>query len=407
MHTLFYFLLALGVLISFHEYGHFIAARKMGVKVLRFSLGFGKTLWRYQKSDDSTEFVIGALPLGGYVKMVDEREGEVDPEDLPFAFNRQNLIKRSIIVFAGPFFNFLLAVLLYWIVFMVGETGMRPVLGPVASATLAADAGFSEGDEIQQVGDTSTPTWNLAMNAFLEAIVVDDKVSFLVKDRAGQSVERILAVPSDLSEQPEKLHERVGFQPWQPPLTPVIERVEPGSAAERAGLRGGDLSGQRGRRCHRYLAALGRTCTRPSRADHATCHRPGRGPTECSDYTGCRGCPAGQGGADRRHGAGTRRRARLHASGIQAGCAAGSRRVFGQDRGIFDDDAQDDGAHAGGRGGSRESEWSDQYRPVCRVNPRAWAWSSFSNFSRLSASALRFSTCCPFRSLMAAICCFI
>lgn len=241
MHTLFYFLLALGVLISFHEYGHFIAARKMGVKVLRFSLGFGKTLWRYQKSPASTEFVIGALPLGGYVKMVDEREGEVGPEDLPFAFNRQSVFKRSLIVFAGPFFNFVLAVLLYWIVFMVGEAGTRPVIGPVAPMTLAAEAGFAEGDEIQRVGDTPTPTWNLAMNAFLEAIIIDESIHFQVKERDGRTVERILSVPRDLSEQPEKLYERVGFKPWQPPLEPVIERVEPGSAAEAAGLRSGDL----------------------------------------------------------------------------------------------------------------------------------------------------------------------
>lgn len=241
MHTLFYFLLALGVLISFHEYGHFIAARKMGVKVLRFSLGFGKTLWRYQKSPAATEFVIGALPLGGYVKMVDEREGEVAPEDLPYAFNRQGVLKRSIIVFAGPFFNFVLAILLYWIVFMVGEAGTRPVIGPVQPTTLAAEAGFAEGDEIRQVGDTETPTWNLAMSAFLESIIVEDKVRFLVEDADGRLLERLLSVPRDLAEQPEKLYERVGLKPWQPPLEPVIDRVEPGSAAETAGLRAGDL----------------------------------------------------------------------------------------------------------------------------------------------------------------------
>ncbi|WP_045223337.1 RIP metalloprotease RseP [Methyloterricola oryzae] len=240
MHTLFYFLLALGVLISFHEYGHFIAARKLGVKVLRFSLGFGRTLWRYQKAPDQTEFVIGVLPLGGYVKMVDEREEVVDPADLPYAFNRQSLLKRSIIVAAGPVFNFLLAILLYWAVFMIGETGTKPVLGPVPPQTLAADAGFTEGDEIVQVGDTETPTWNLAMNAFLEAMLIDEKVRFMVKDRDGRSIQRELRVPSELAEQPEKLYEQLGMKPWQPLLEPVVERVEPGSPAEAAGLRGGD-----------------------------------------------------------------------------------------------------------------------------------------------------------------------
>src|SRR5690606_20664269 len=113
LHTLFYFLIALTILIAFHEFGHFWAARKLGVKVIRFSLGFGKILWRHQRTRDSTEFTVAVLPLGGYVKMVDEREGSVTPADLPYAFNRQPLIRRMAIVFAGPFFNFVLAILIY------------------------------------------------------------------------------------------------------------------------------------------------------------------------------------------------------------------------------------------------------------------------------------------------------
>ncbi len=165
IHTVFYFLLALVVLVAFHEFGHFYACRKLGVKVKRFSIGIGKPVWSYRKTPDDTEFAIGLLPLGGYVKMVDEREGEVSTYDLPYAFNRQRLAVRAAIVFAGPLANFLLAVLLYWIVFMVGETGLRPVMGSIANGTLAEQAGFLEGDEILAVGDTQTPTWGLAMRS--------------------------------------------------------------------------------------------------------------------------------------------------------------------------------------------------------------------------------------------------
>jgi len=113
MSTLFYFILTIGILVSFHEFGHFWVARKAGVKVLRFSVGFGKVLWSYQKTPEATEYVLSAIPLGGYVKMVDEREGEVKSQDLPYAFNRQGLAARSAIVAAGPIFNLILAVLLF------------------------------------------------------------------------------------------------------------------------------------------------------------------------------------------------------------------------------------------------------------------------------------------------------
>ncbi|MGI9212922.1 MAG: site-2 protease family protein, partial [Methylococcaceae bacterium] len=140
LHTLFYFLVALTILVTIHELGHYLVARWMGVKVIRFSLGLGHPFWRYQRHPDATEFTLSVLPLGGYVKMLDEREGEVSPEDLPYAFNRQPLLRRTAIVAAGPAFNFALAVLLYWAIFMLGETGLRPVLGQAATDTLAAKA---------------------------------------------------------------------------------------------------------------------------------------------------------------------------------------------------------------------------------------------------------------------------
>lgn len=240
LHTLFFFIVALAILIAFHEYGHFWAARRLGVKVIRFSLGFGKPLWNYRKTPDDTEFSVAALPLGGYVKMVDEREGEVAPADLPYAFNRQSVSRRAGIVIAGPLFNFLLAILIYWMVFMLGETGLRPVLGPVEQDTLAAQAGFKEGDEIIAVGNDKTPTWNLAVNEIVERAVDEQPISVAVAAADGATRELVLNIPKDLAQQPEALYQKLGFKPWEPNLPPVIDRIEPGSAAEAAGLKPGD-----------------------------------------------------------------------------------------------------------------------------------------------------------------------
>ena len=138
LHTVFSFIIAIGILIAFHEFGHFWVARKLGVKVLRFSIGFGKILWSRQKTKEDTQYVLSAIPLGGYVKMVDEREGEVSADDLPHAFNRQSILVRTAIVAAGPAFNLLLAVCLFWLVLVMGESGMKPLLGEIKPGTVAS-----------------------------------------------------------------------------------------------------------------------------------------------------------------------------------------------------------------------------------------------------------------------------
>lgn len=240
LHTLFYFIVALAVLIVFHEFGHFWAARRLGVKVIRFSLGFGKPIWTYRKAPNTTEFIVGALPLGGYVKMVDEREGEVAPADLPYAFNRQPLLRRVAIVFAGPLFNFVLAILIYWAIFLFGETGLRPILGPVAQETLAAQSGFREGDEIVAVDGQPTPIWNVAISEVLEKVMEEEPIAVTVMGSSGEKRELTLTVPREVAQKPETLYRSLGFRPWEPELPPVIERVEPGGAAAAAGLRGGD-----------------------------------------------------------------------------------------------------------------------------------------------------------------------
>jgi regulator of sigma E protease len=242
LHTLFYFLVAISVLVSIHEFGHFWVARIAGVKVIRFSIGFGKVLYAYQKNADATEYVLSAIPLGGYVKMVDEREGEVKDADLPYAFNRQSLLARTAIVAAGPVFNLVLAVVLFWSVLVIGETGIKPILGAIEQGTLAAAAGFDEGDEIISVNDKMTPTWNEAMTVLVSSALEGERsIKIAVKNANDQQAIKTLNLSDEDSENPEVLYQRLGFKPWSPKLQAIIGKVLPDSAALAAGLQQGDL----------------------------------------------------------------------------------------------------------------------------------------------------------------------
>ncbi len=239
--TLVFFVLALAVLIAFHEFGHFWVARKLGVKVIRFSIGFGKPLWTHQANPSATEYVVAAVPLGGYVKMIDEREGDVATEDLPFAFNRQSLPIRTAIVLAGPLFNLLLAVLIFWILLVSGESGVRPILGEVEPQTFAAQAGFESGDELLAVSGQSTPTWSLAMSSIFSLAM--DLEPIIVKVRSENDIEqdRTLIVPEAAAMDPKTLRTAMGFELWEPKLDPVIKKVNEHSPAEKAGLQSGDI----------------------------------------------------------------------------------------------------------------------------------------------------------------------
>ena len=241
-HTLFYFIIAIATLVTFHEFGHFWVARKVGVKVLRFSIGFGKQLWSWRKNPDDTEFVIALIPLGGYVKMVDEREAQVAAADLPFAFNRQSLSARTAIVAAGPISNLLLAVVLFWLVLVIGEPGLKPILGPVPTDTLAAAAGFVERDEIVSINQKPTLTWMEALDTLIsQAMNGEHELNIVVNTLEGKQQNRVLQVSDADIENPEQFSKRLGFKPWMPPVKPVIGRLFEQGAAKQAGLQVGDV----------------------------------------------------------------------------------------------------------------------------------------------------------------------
>lgn len=236
------FVLAIGVLVVVHEFGHYWVARRLGVKVLRFSVGFGRPLWRKTAGPDRTEYVLSALPLGGYVKMLDETEGEVKPEELPRAFNRQRLWKRMAIVLAGPAFNFLFAILAYALLFMIGVDGIKPVVGKVAENSLAAHAGFRAGDEWLTVDGMSTQSWDQHRLYIYQRALDREQVHIDVRTPGGDIQQRTLdlrAIPaSDINA--TLMEHGIGLYGYLPTLEPVIGSVQPGGAAAAAGLAVGD-----------------------------------------------------------------------------------------------------------------------------------------------------------------------
>lgn len=234
------FAIAIGVLVAVHEYGHFWVARRSGVKVLRFSIGFGRPLWRWHDKGQ-TEYLLGMLPLGGYVKMLDEREGKVAEEDLPRAFNRQRLSVRTAVVTAGPAANILFAIAAYWLAFVLGVSGVKPIIGEVAVGTPAEKAGFQAGEEIISVGEESTPTWGAVRNAMFVAAQYESQVTVTVSGLEGKRVLRLAMGQVDID--PEKARDmlkQLGIQPERLVLPPVIGTVLPGEPAELAGFQSGD-----------------------------------------------------------------------------------------------------------------------------------------------------------------------
>jgi regulator of sigma E protease len=234
-------IVTLGVLIAFHEYGHFWTARKLGVKVLRYSIGFGKPLWVHRRGEDQTEYVLAAIPLGGYVKMLDEREGEVAPEERHRAFNRQSVWSRFAIVIAGPMFNFIFAILAFWIMYLIGVPGIKPVVGEIAPQTVAAISGFRAGDEIIEIEGEETPTWGVVRITLLDHALDSDEVNMKVRSQNGEVHSLKLPVENITTEIKQKdLLAHVGINPFRPELPAVLGKLKPGGPAEVAGLREND-----------------------------------------------------------------------------------------------------------------------------------------------------------------------
>ena len=234
------FIVAISVLVAIHEYGHYIVGRWAGMKVLRFSVGFGKPIWTWVKGEDKTEYCISSIPLGGYVRFLDGREGPVAPEDEGRAFNHRPVPARIAVLFAGPLFNFLFAIFAYWLLAMDGVPALRPAIGEVVPDSYAAAAGVETGDQIVAVGDTDTESWQQALMAMFDNMVESGLIPMTLEDLEGDRRQAVIRVGEDASRltEPGLIFEGIGFSPGAPPV--ILGDPAENEAADRAGMQRGD-----------------------------------------------------------------------------------------------------------------------------------------------------------------------
>ncbi len=241
LYMVFAFLLAIAVLIVVHEFGHYWVAKTLGVKVLRFSVGFGKPLWKKNFGADRTEFVIAAFPVGGYVRMLDENEGDVPEAERARAFNRKPVTTRMAVAIAGPMFNLLFAVLAYWAVNMAGTPGIQPVVGKVTEPSIAYSAGFRKGDRLLRIDGQPVQTWGQYRTYLYRRAMERGTVHFTVHTPSGDTVHRSI----DMSKVPvAKIDENLithglGLYGYYPEIPPVLGKILEGPA-KAAGLQSGD-----------------------------------------------------------------------------------------------------------------------------------------------------------------------
>jgi regulator of sigma E protease len=246
MMTILAFIITIGLLVTIHEYGHFQVARWCNVKVLRFSIGFGKPLWQKTFGKDNTEFVLAAIPLGGFVKMLDEREQQAEENpvsqsetDLKRAFNRQSVWKRIAIVLAGPVANLLLAIILYWGLFMLGVTGMRPIIGVVADNSQAAQASLKSGEIIQKIAGKPVSTWQEARWLLLEESL-ENKTVEIEAINNNELMQHTLSFEGVNNDAEIDILKKIGLDVFKPKIPAVIGEILTNGAAEKAGFMPND-----------------------------------------------------------------------------------------------------------------------------------------------------------------------
>ena len=237
------FIVLVGVLVAIHEYGHYLAARLCNVKVLRYSIGFGKVFWSKKIGRDQTEYCLSAIPLGGYVQLLDERNDEVDKSELDRAFNTQSSTKRIFILCAGPFANFLFSIVAYMTMFSIGIPGMIPIIGDVEPDSIAWQSNLRSEDKIVNIGGKNVKTWQDSLISMIGDILDDEQIKITVINKSGNKKTVVLDVTGRTKEltSPNILMPGLGFKPFIPTIKPIIESVIPDGPADKADLMSGDV----------------------------------------------------------------------------------------------------------------------------------------------------------------------